>query len=385
MDHRTDRPAHAFSRRRALQTGTGLAAAFAAGYAHLPSAAARGFAASQATPDAAGATKIVGDVLDFTLDNDGRWAGHFGSVTMKLHPGYFDGEDAWFIRTDASDNDYATAEQLVYAPLIGNALKAEGSFGNLYAFSEGAEGQRTVLSTVPGEDDFTSAFRLNNVTFSGEPELLDSESAIQDAATAGTVTIEETEIVVNHPLVIWPGGGLDADSDLVAPLAGGPLVAPPDTDTGEVMFKLHQCFPGSRYIATDTSAGPMAPMMGIVPSEATQALIDVNATAPIYVFGNGLAGPAAMGFQPSVFNSKAGDVIWSPFWEHMTIVWSEEATPVVLTSEAEIMERAEAGELTIYKGVPESDPMSFVVNCPAPVLAPTDFDAETYVPATPDT
>ncbi|HEV2108932.1 MAG TPA: hypothetical protein VGR16_11765 [Thermomicrobiales bacterium] len=36
-------------------------------------------------------------------------------------------------------------------------------------------------------------------------------------------------------------------------------------------------------IATDTSAGPMAPMMGIVPSEATQALIEVKATAPIYV------------------------------------------------------------------------------------------------------
>ena len=153
------------------------------------------------------------------------------------------------------------------------------------------------------------------------------------------MTIEQTEIVVNHPLVIWPGGGLEADADLVAPLAGGPLVAPPDTDAGEVMFKLHQCFPGSRYIATDTSAGPMAPMMGIVPSEATQALIEVNATAPIYVFGNGLAGPAAMGFQPSVFNSKAGDVIWSPFWEHMTVMWSDDATPVVLESEAEIMER----------------------------------------------
>lgn len=131
MDHRDTLANRTISRRRAIQTSTALAAALATGYAHLPSAAARGFAASQATPGASDATKIVGDVLDFTLDNDGRWAGHFGSVTMKLHPGFFNGEDAWFIRTDASDNDYATAEQLVYAPLIGNALKADGSFGNL--------------------------------------------------------------------------------------------------------------------------------------------------------------------------------------------------------------------------------------------------------------
>jgi hypothetical protein len=382
MNHRTPRT---FSRRRLVRTGAGITASIAAGYAHLPTATARGLTPTlQSTPEVSGPTKTVGGVLDFTLEPEGRWAGHFGSVTMRLHPGFFEGEDAWFIRTDASDKDYATAEKLVYAPLIGNALDAEGSYGNLYTFADAAEGQRPVLSTVPGQDDFTSAFRLHTVSLSGEPTLLNSVSAIEEAEKAGTVTIEQTDIIVNHPLVIWPGGGLEADPDLVAPLAGGPLVAPPDTDAGEVTFKLHQCFPGSRYIATDTSAGPMAPMMGIVPSEATQALIEVKATAPIYVFGNGLAGPAAMGFQPSIFNSKAGDPIWSPFWEHMTVMWSEEAAPIVLTSEAEVMERAEAGEVTIFKGVPESDPMSFVVNCPAPVLAPTTFDPGTFVPATPD-
>ena len=138
-------------------------------------------------------------------------------------------------------------------------------------------------------------------------------------------------------------------------------------------FKLHECFPGSRYIATDTSAVPMAGMMGIVGSAQTQFLIEANATAPIYVFGNGIPGPAAMGFQPSIFNSKAGDVIWSPFWEHLTVVWNEGVEAVVLRSEAEVMEREAAGEITIYPGTPDTEGQSFVVNCPAPVLADNNF------------
>jgi hypothetical protein len=194
------------------------------------------------------------------------------------------------------------------------------------------------------------------------------------AATAGSVTIVATEIVVNYPLVLWPDGGLPVDPDLVQPLGPGILISEPDTESATVTFKLHQCYPGSRYIATDTSAVPMAGMMGVAASGPTQKLIEAKATAPIYVFMPGLPGPAAMGSQSSVFNSKAGDVIWSPFWEHITIAWNEGTTPRLLESEAEIKEAEAAGEVTLFKGVPETDPMSFVVNCPAPILAPNTYD-----------
>lgn len=330
------------------------------------------------TPTAGDIDVMVGDVVDYQLDNGGNWDGHFGSVTLTMHPGFYDGDDAWYIRTDASDQAFAAANGLVYVPLLARALEAEGSFADLYLFADGAEGQRAVLSTIPANDDFTPAFRVNNVTFGGEPELLTSVDAVMAAVDAGTATVEQTGIVVNYPLVLWPGGGLPVDPDLVSPLGPGILVSDPDTEKGTVTFKLHQCYPGSRYIATDTSAVPMAGMMGIVGSAPTQLLIDVKATAPIYVFGDGIPGPAAMGFQPSIFNSKAGDVIWSPFWEHFTVVWNEGATPTVLKSEAEVREREAAGEVTIYPGTPDTDGQSFVVNCPAPILAPNDFDPATF-------
>ncbi len=341
-------------------------------------------AAQEATPAAGDATVMVGDVVEFELDANGRWPGHFGSVTLKLHPGFFAGGDAWYIRTDASDVTFAEENGLVYVPLLANALNVPGSFANLYQFSASVDGQRTVLSTVPTQDDFTPAFRVNNVSFTGEATLLDSVEAITTAAQAGTVTIEQTGVVVNYPLVLWPDGGLPVDPDLANPLGPGILIAEPDTAAGTVTFKLHQCYPGSRYIATDTSAVPMAGMMGIVGSAPTQLLIEAKATAPIYVFGNGIPGPAAMGFQPSIFNSKAGDVIWSPFWEHFTVVWNDPATAVLLTSEAEVKEHETAGNITIFAGVPETDPVSFVVNCPAPILATNTFDPASFVPvATP--
>ena len=339
--------------------------------------------ARQATPDAEGATIIVGDVTDFQLDPGGRWAGPFGSVTLTMHPGYFDGEDAWFIRTDSSDQAFAQANGLVYVPLMANALSAEGSHAPLYVVEGGVEGQRTVLSTVPGRSDFTSAFRIHTVTFNGDPALLDSVVAIELAEAGGAITVTPSDIIVNYPVVLWPGSGLAVDTELTAPLAPGPLVSAPDMDARTITFKLHQCFPGSRYIATDTSSSPMAPMMGIVNSAPTQLLLDVGATAPIYVFGNGLVGPGAMGFQPAVFNASAGDPAWSPFWDHYTVVWADPSAAVLLTTEAEIREREAAGDVQVFKGTPDSGGQGFVVNCPAPVLAPTTYDPAQFVQATP--
>lgn len=361
-----------WSRRLILGAAGGLGTALAV--RGLPAAFAQ-----DATPMADDeAHAIVGDVVEFTLTPEGRWDGPFSSVTLQLHPGWFDGGDAWFIRTDASDQAFAEAEGLVYVPLLRNALNAEGSYATFYRFADGAEGQRPVLSTVPTDEDFTSAFQVVDVTFSGDPELLDSASAIEDAVAAGMVTLEPTGVIVNYPLVVWPEGGLAADPDLEMPLGAGPLIEAPDLENGTVTFKLHQCYPGSRYIATDTSAVPMAPMMGVVGSAPTQLLREANATAPIYVFGNGLPGPGPMGFQPSVFNSKAGDVIWSPFWDHYVAMWKNSEQATVLTSEAELMAAVEAGALELFTGTPDTHPEGFVVNCPSPVLAANPYDPADY-------
>lgn len=363
------------TRRKGLKLAGAAGLAALVGQPHLRTAVAQPSTPTAGTPvPGQEVVVIVGDVVDFTLEPEGRWPAPVGSVTLRMHPGFFEGGDAWFIRTDASDQAFAEEQGLVYVPLLQNALKAEGSYAEIYLFGQDAEGQRPVVSTVPGQEEFTSALRVHTVTFDGDPDVLDSVEAIRAAEQAGTVTVEQTDIIVNYPLILWPEGGLSVDEEMAMPLGNGPLIEPPDTANGTVTFKLHQCYPGSRYIATDTSSAPMAPMMGLPPSVPTQQLAEVGATAPIYVFGNGLPGTGAMGFQPAVFNAKAGNPIWSPFWDHVTVMWKDESQAVLLTSEAEIQQRAEAGEVELFNGVPDSHPNGFVVNCPAPILAPTTYD-----------
>ena len=311
---------------------------------------------------------LVGDVLDYQLETD-QWTGQYGFVTLRLHEGIYNGEPIYFVCTDTSDATYAEENKLVYVPL----LNAGGTVASSYY--EFANGRLPVLGTAPSEENYISLFQLKRVTINDDSLTLDSAAAIEEAAGNGGVTIEEQPIYLNHPIVKWPGGELPADPENTETLGLGPLTEPVNTDDMTVTFKLHQCFPGSRYIITDTSAAPMAPMMGIVASPPAQTLMETGATDEIWVFANGIEGSGVMGFQPAIFDNKAGEPAWSPFWNHFTLMWTEGNEPRILRNSAEIRAGIEAGELELFNGVPDSHPNGFVVNCPAPILAPNTFGA----------
>jgi len=315
---------------------------------------------------------IVGDVVGFQLDSD-LWTGAFGSVTFQMHKAWYNGEDVYYIRTDASDADYAETEKLVHVPLLNAAMSAEGATAPMYTFTNGADDQYPVVSTTPAEDNYTSAWHVHTVTFNGESEVLTSVEAIEEAEANGAITIEALQLVVNHPLVKWNGGELQEDTEKDSYLGTGPLISPVNSDSMRVTFKLHECYPGSRYIITDTSAVPMAPMMSIAPAGPTQALADVGATDEIWVFGNGIPGSGVMGFQPAIFDNPAGNPIWSPFWNHFTAVWEDESEATLITSSDELRSLVDEGKLTIFNGTPDTDPMGFVVNCPVPIKAANTF------------
>jgi hypothetical protein len=117
----------------------------------------------------------------------------------------------------------------------------------------------------------------------------------------------------------------------------------------------------------------MAPMMNIVGSPGSAGLVDAGATSKITVFGNGLAGPGAMGFQPAIFQAKAGEATWSPMWDHWTAVWKDPSRAILLRTQAEIDARANAGDIVLHHGTPDTKGQGFVVNCPSPIVAPNDF------------
>ena len=334
--------------------------------------AASGAAGSPAaSPGSMQGTPIVGDVLDHALTSS-DWDGEFGWVRFRLHPAVVDGEEAWYIRTDASDEGYAGREGLVFVPRIAG-LAAAGVVGDAFVFTNGADDQPTVLSTDPGRDDYTPAWRINEVTWAGSPVLLESADNIRAADDAGDLTIATDDVVANMPVVRWSGGEMSTDPDLVEYLGGGQLVEAPDTAGGSVLFKLHECFPGSRYIICDTSAPPMAEGMHIVASPGLGGASSADATGRVNVFMGGVEGSGPMGGQPSVFDSSAGEPQWSPYWDHMTYVWNDGADARVLTTEAEIHDTRDDGELEEFPGTPDTGGETFTVNCPVPVVAPNTF------------
>ncbi|MEZ4552725.1 MAG: hypothetical protein R3B59_02365 [Dehalococcoidia bacterium] len=348
----------------AAGTGTATATVATSG-----GAAATGTAAAAGGSGPLTGTVLVGDVVGHALRSD-RWQGDFGFVTFKLHEGLVDDEPAYFIRTDASDRAFATVEKLVYVPKMAAALRSGAGLSAIYLFEGGASGQTPVLSSAPHMADFSPAFRVHRVTFTGPPTTLGSVAAIEAAETAGTLRVEQTDIVVNYPVVKWPGGELPADSARTAYLGDGQLIEPVDVAGMEVTFKLHSCYPGTRYIVTDVTLPPMAGGMNIAPAGGAGPLTDAGATAQILVFGNGVKGSGPMGFQKSVTDTNVGDPAWSPFWDHYTFLWENETSASVLKSPGDLVSRESSGALKRFPGTPDTNGTLFMVNCPAPVSAP---------------
>ncbi len=360
------------NRRRFLALGAGAAAAVAI------TAACGDDDDNRSTPTTSGGnrtpartdqgTPLVGDILDHALSSD-DWTGEFGFVTFKLHNALVDGQPANFIRTDASDESFAEAEKLVHVPLLAEALGASQGLSKIYLFPDDDD-QEAILSTAPHMPDYSPAFRIHRVRLSGSPGKLDSERAVMAAAGAGTAEVEETDIVVNYPVVKWPGGELPHDEKREAYLGDGQLIEPVDVAGGRVTFKLHACYPSSRYIVTDVTMPPMADGMHIAPAPGAAGLTEAGATAKILVFGNGIEGSGPMGFQKSITDTSVGDPKWSPYWDHYTFLWAQGQAAELLTSESDVLGKESANALERFAGTPDTGGQLFMVNCPVPVLAP---------------
>lgn len=373
-----DREVMRLSRRQMIGRGAGLAVGGGAVAAALAACGGDdGGGNSGATSTTGGAASgegggkpTVGDVLDFALRSD-EWKGAFGFVSMRLHRGLAGGREVWFIRTDASNEQFAGREQLVYTPKL-EPLAEDALSGELFLVEDGT----AVVSAAPGDDGYTPAWRVRRVTWRGEPRELDSIAQVRAAERRGDLTVEDARAVMNAPIIKWPNGQLAVDPKLETYLDGGQLIEKPDTRNGEVKFKLHECFPNARYIVTDHSIKPAADMTKTVFAPGLHGRPrEAGATGRTNVFMGGVEGPGPMKGQPSVFDSDPGDPIWSPYWDHFTYAWKQDGRVRVLRTESQVHRARDAGDLEEFPGTPDTKGEVFTVNCPVPVTAPATFTA----------
>jgi hypothetical protein len=81
-------------------------------------------------------------------------------------------------------------------------LRAGNKVAPIWAFTNGDQGQRNIIDTVPGRRDYTPLWAVNLVTWNVNetPRLLRSAAAVRAAQRAGDVTIKAMPIVVNCPV-----------------------------------------------------------------------------------------------------------------------------------------------------------------------------------------
>jgi hypothetical protein len=136
-------------------------------------------------------------------------------VEMPLVPGWYNGQVAYYVSTDASDAGVAKAMGANFVPALANALTAQPSAtDDIYAVTNFAQSNILPSAPIPAGPKNTSAaytplWQVSTVTWvaGAKPYTLKSEADVRAAESARQVTVSKTNIVVNCPIVFTPEGG----------------------------------------------------------------------------------------------------------------------------------------------------------------------------------
>jgi hypothetical protein len=136
--------------------------------------------------------------------------------------GYYGGEQVFFIHTEASDAEIAqTLEGMMGSPVPVVESLAEvpdDARSPVYAFANGLTPADTpagplgfqpdVFATAPGDEDYTPLRELVLVTWGDDAQarVLTSAQEVTEVEAAGEVSFERPGVVINIPLLTWPGG-----------------------------------------------------------------------------------------------------------------------------------------------------------------------------------
>lgn len=165
--------------------------------------------AQEATPEATESMSDMGMEMD---------TGYSVDDLAPLALAYYEGKTVYFIHPEASDPDVAgvltemMGPEVIAVPSLADI--PEELLGNVYVFTNGIEAmgplgfQPDVFDSVPGDDAYTPLRAVNLVTWQddAEPRELMSLEEIEAAEEAGEIVIERPGVVVNMPILVWPGG-----------------------------------------------------------------------------------------------------------------------------------------------------------------------------------
>lgn len=98
---------------------------------------------------------------------------------------------------------FAKGDPVEYLDLGPVKLAPGNKVAPIWAVTNGTAEQRNIIDTLPGDEDYTPLWAVVMVTWKDgvAPRTLRSKADVDAAVAAGEVTLEETDIVVNCPVV----------------------------------------------------------------------------------------------------------------------------------------------------------------------------------------
>jgi hypothetical protein len=164
--------------------------------------------------------KWVWLVIILAALSTGFAAGYFvNPVGIPFTSGYVEGQRIKFIHPEVSDAKVADLlTEMLNSPVIvvpSLAQAPESMLTTVYVFTNGVkrgEGpfkfQADVFDRPPGTEGYSPLRRVNLVAWKdqGKPRELKSAADVKAAEATGEIEIKRPGVVVNMPLLTWPGG-----------------------------------------------------------------------------------------------------------------------------------------------------------------------------------
>jgi hypothetical protein len=300
-------------------------------------------------------------------------------IDIPLAKGYENGNEIFFIATDASDEKIAQqATKLLgfkvnFSPLLSQT--PEAALSQAYAFTNGVQGkgpfgfQIPVLSAKPGDAGYSPLLRVNTVTWKdgSSPKELKSVQEIMGAEKNGSLTVNKTGIVVNHPAIKWQGGQMKIrdDKNITDDSKYGPAqVLNINTDKMIVTMVAHRGFgPDGKtiyYVVADATPEMPAAMMGVTSVPFDEKLVGTPVAVDLFQFKNGINGTGPMGFQAGIGAANPTDKNYSPMWKISFNEWKDPSKARILGTIDDIVATKKSGMITITPAMGGKH----VVNCP---------------------
>jgi hypothetical protein len=298
-------------------------------------------------------------------------------VILPLQSGFARGGTALYITPEvgvdpsAGPNIVSTAQAVArgfnanFIPTNFQSLPGSQAVRNIFVFST----QGNVLSATPippgpanTNANYSPLWQVNLVTWNSgsHVSLLTSTAEITAAQNAGEVTVTPTPIIVECSVIFsLAPGGLLPGSKVV-------LDAPPASAGGNTSY--HVSLPLQKGFFNNGTALYITPEVGVPSSSGFASLahtvaqgFNANfvptafATLPvtgavddIFVFTNFQQGNV-LASAPDPAGPDNTDPNYSPLWQVSLVSWNAGRRPRALTSQADILNAARTGDVTITK------------------------------------